>query len=71
MNRIIEGLKEANNHLTGSKEHHDAISEAIACFEQLELQAARGREISRAFLPVMQAARPLVLNLERLIDAQE
>jgi len=30
---------------------------------------ARLREIASAFLPVMEAARPLVLNLERLRDA--
>lgn len=34
-----------------------------------KVDAERGREISVAFLPVMEAMRPLVLNLERLKDA--
>ena len=35
---------------------------------ELEGENARLREIAHAFLPVMEAMRPLVLNLERLKD---
>lgn len=46
-----------------------AIATLRAEISRLEKDAATGREIAAVFLPVMEAARPLVLNLERLRDA--
>lgn len=39
-----------------------------AGFAAAEADARRGREIAEAFLPVMEAMRPFVLNYENLKD---
>lgn len=44
-------------------------AELRAAFAELIEENKRLREIAMTFLPVMEAARPLVLNLERLRDA--
>lgn len=61
---LIERLEEANQHLIGSKEHHDSINEAIGLISLAD-------RIVRGLLPVMEAARPLVMNLENLKDYKE
>ncbi len=47
---------------------NDWVSEMEAC-KRAEAEADALRELCRDMLPVFEAARPLVLNLERLRDA--
>ena len=53
------------------QEAEDALATLRAELDGLRRDAAIGREIAAAFLPVMEAARPLVLNFERLRDAMQ
>ncbi|WP_036166802.1 hypothetical protein [Noviluteimonas dokdonensis] len=47
-----------------------SVSRTLAAeVRRLQQDAQHGRDIADAFLPVMEAMRPLVLNLERLRDA--
>lgn len=59
-------LADMREELDATIEQRDLLSQEVL---RLEKYAAIGREIAGAFLPVMEAARPLVLNLERLRDA--
>lgn len=60
--KLIERLTEANQHLIGAKEHHDAIQEAIQFLD-------RNRDALALAHTLMQAARPLVLNMLKAQDA--